>query len=140
MRQAGLLSTLGELEGDSLRYKASQAALLDLILESQGEVELDDAFAKVRSELASFEKIEAIHEPPGFQGELREYQREGLGWIAFLERFGFGGCLADDMGLGKTVLVLAWLEGLRQARAANQSDLDPVARVTGAATVTEAGV
>src|SRR5262249_43355202 len=34
---------------------------------------------------------------------------EGLGWLLFLQRFGFGGCLADDMGLGKTVMVLALL-------------------------------
>ena len=50
-----------------------------------------------------------------FQGELRAYQREGLGWLRFLERFGFGGCLADDMGLGKTVQVLAALAGRRAA-------------------------
>ena len=42
------------------------------------------------------------HEPAGFVGELRPYQRRGLGWLRFLERLGLGGCLADDMGLGKT--------------------------------------
>ena len=31
----------------------------------------------------------------------------------FLQRFGFGGCLADDMGLGKTVMVLALLDARR---------------------------
>src|SRR5207237_4258575 len=36
-----------------------------------------------------------------------------LGWLKFLERFGFGGCLADDMGLGKTIQVLAMLEDRR---------------------------
>jgi SNF2 family DNA or RNA helicase len=44
---------------------------------------------------------------------LRPYQRDGLGWLNFLRRFGFGGCLADDMGLGKTVQVLAMLEHRR---------------------------
>ena len=34
----------------------------------------------------------------------------------FLQRFGFGGCLADDMGLGKTVQVLALLESRARAR------------------------
>ncbi len=53
--------------------------------------------------------------PATFQGQLREYQREALGWLEFLRRFGFGGCLADDMGLGKTVMVLAMLEGRRGA-------------------------
>ena len=32
---------------------------------------------------------------------LRDYQREGLGWMDFLRRFG-SGCLADDTALGKT--------------------------------------
>ena len=34
--------------------------------------------------------------------------------MEFLQRFGFGGCLADDMGLGKTVQVLALLEKRRR--------------------------
>ena len=46
-----------------------------------------------------------------FRGELRPYQEAGLGWLAFLRQFGFGGCLADDMGLGKTIQVLAMLAG-----------------------------
>ena len=58
--------------------------------------------------------------PPGFRGELRPYQRAGLGWLHFLRDFGFGGCLADDMGLGKTVQVLALLESRREARAAEE--------------------
>ena len=47
---------------------------------------------------------------PASSATLRDYQREGLGWLHFLRSFGFGGCLADDMGLGKTVQVLALLE------------------------------
>ena len=49
--------------------------------------------------------------PPSFHGELRHYQRRGLGWLQFLERLGMGGCLADDMGLGKTPTTLAHLAG-----------------------------
>ncbi len=45
--------------------------------------------------------------PPGFNAELRPYQREGLGWLRFLADAGMGGILADDMGLGKTVQTLA---------------------------------
>ena len=51
--------------------------------------------------------MEPADPPSGFQGSLRPYQCIGLGWVHFLERFGFGGCLADDMGLGKTVQALA---------------------------------
>ena len=71
-------------------------------------------FARARKALQSFNGIGALDPPPSFQGHLREYQREALGWLEFLRRFGFGGCLADDMGLGKTVMVLALLESRRQ--------------------------
>ena len=52
----------------------------------------------------------AVDEPPGFCGQLRHYQKAGLGWLDFLQEFRLGGCLADDMGLGKTVQVLAMLQ------------------------------
>ena len=52
---------------------------------------------------------------------LRDYQREGLGWMEFLRRFSFGGCLADDMGVGKTAQVLALLETRRAKRAAGET-------------------
>src|SRR5699024_2238359 len=53
--------------------------------------------------------IDDAETPPEFDGQLRPYQNRGLGWLSYLEEFGFGGCLADDMGLGKTIQVLARL-------------------------------
>lgn len=53
--------------------------------------------------------VDPIATPPGFKGELRPYQARGVGWLAFLERWGLGACLADDMGLGKTPQLLAFL-------------------------------
>ena len=46
---------------------------------------------------------------PGLKGELRPYQRRGVGWMKFLTDHGFGALLADDMGLGKTIQTIAWL-------------------------------
>ena len=54
--------------------------------------------------------MQAVEQPEDFHGDLRPYQQEGLGWLEFLQEFGFGGCLADDMGLGKTIQVLAILQ------------------------------
>jgi SNF2 family DNA or RNA helicase len=90
--------------------------LIDALIAAEGEVKTDDAFARLRDELRSFTGIETAEAPPSFVGQLRDYQREGLGWMNFLRRFGFGGCLADDMGLGKTVQALALLEARRTAR------------------------
>jgi len=58
---------------------------------------------------AESQTLPEIVPPPTFMGELRPYQLRGVSWMSFLERFGFGACLADDMGLGKTIQVLALL-------------------------------
>jgi SNF2 family DNA or RNA helicase len=39
-----------------------------------------------------------------------------VGWLAFLEQWGLGACLADDMGLGKTIQFLAFLLVLKQEK------------------------
>ena len=54
--------------------------------------------------------FEELGQPEGFVGALRPYQLRGYSWLAFLARWGLGGCLADDMGLGKTVQVLALVQ------------------------------
>jgi hypothetical protein len=66
--------------------------------------------------------MEEVDEPDGFVGELRPYQRRGLGWLRFLGRLGVGACLADDMGLGKTIQMLALLlDDLHKADEAGDS-------------------
>jgi len=44
------------------------------------------------------------------EGTLRDYQKQGVYWMRFLERSGFCGILADEMGLGKTLQTLTWLQ------------------------------
>jgi SNF2 family DNA or RNA helicase len=57
--------------------------------------------------------IQPIENPSGFKGTLRPYQARGVGWLAFLEKWGLGSCLADDMGLGKTPQLLAFMLHLK---------------------------
>ncbi len=109
----GPIAGLGTAESDHLRFRRNQAGLLDALLATQPEVSCDATFARVRDELRSFGGIRAGEQPEGFVGQLRDYQRDGVGWMDFLRRFGFGGCLADDMGVGKTAQVLALLEARR---------------------------
>ena len=108
-RRYGLLARVGERADDALRFGKGQVGLLDALLAAQPEAPVDETFARARERLRRFDQIKPAREPRGFRGELRPYQREGLGWLRFLQEFGFGGCLADDMGLGKTVQVLALL-------------------------------
>ncbi len=72
-------------------------------------IDMDEALADLTSRLAAGERVRELPEPRTLNGTLRPYQIRGLSWLAFLERYGLGACLADDMGLGKTVQVIALL-------------------------------
>ena len=109
-KKFGLLAGLGATNEDHVRFAPNQVALLDALLAAQDAVQVDDKFAELAERFRTFSGVEACPEPPGFEGSLRTYQQEGLGWLRFLREFRFGGCLADDMGLGKTVQLLALLE------------------------------
>jgi len=103
----------GTTEKDSIRYHKSQALLLESILAEHDTVSLDAMFRNWCKKLHSFTGIRPTAPPRSFQGQLRDYQQHGLGWLHFLNEFKLGGCLADDMGLGKTIQVLAILEKRR---------------------------
>lgn len=124
MKKYGLLAGMAGADGEKLRFTRPQAGLLDALLASE-EVRVDAVFAKVRQEMRNFNGVRAATPSGEFLGQLRSYQSEGLGWLQFLQRFGFGGCLADDMGLGKTIQVLAMLEGRRQLRYGDNENPPP---------------
>jgi SNF2 domain-containing protein/helicase-like protein/SNF2 helicase protein len=71
--------------------------------EPAGELEL------LVRQLRGPELLEPAEPPAAFEGELRPYQKVGLGWLTRTRRLGLGALLADDMGLGKTVQVIAYL-------------------------------
>ena len=109
-----MLSEFGVPEGDAIRISKSQVHLLNAVLEKH-PVDVDAAAEEARQRLAAETHWEPTPAPAGFQGTLRHYQETGLGWLCFLEKSGFGGCLADDMGLGKTIQVLALLQSRKNA-------------------------
>ena len=125
LKKYRILAGFGKTEGDHVRFKPHQVGILDALLASRPEVDCDELFVHMRNELRDFAGVVAADAPLGFQGELRTYQREGLGWMHFLQKFGLGGCLADDMGLGKTIQVLALLEERRVIRAESSENIPP---------------
>lgn len=59
--------------------------------------------------LNSVDTLPEVELPEGLNATLRTYQVEGFQWLCFLQKYGFGACLADDMGLGKTLQTIAVL-------------------------------
>ncbi len=125
--QVELLS-LAPRHGRALRFTRSQLPLVDALLAARPEISADAQIEQARAQLRHFDRVTPADPPPGFRGELRHYQKEGLGWFSFLEGFGFGGCLADDMGLGKTVQALALLERRRSGGGGGRASLAVVPR------------
>jgi SNF2 family DNA or RNA helicase len=93
--------------------------------ESEDDLENPKAFAKIQIELnrqwkQMMKQLSEITEipdepvPQTLHGELRPYQTQGMSWLLFLRRCGFGACLADDMGLGKTVQLLSYLLSVKE--------------------------
>jgi SNF2 family DNA or RNA helicase len=92
---------------DALRLSTGDTLLLDKLPIVQFEA--TGALEELLNALGGNQTLEPILAPDGFQGTLRPYQARGVGWLAFLERWNLGACLADDMGLGKTIQLIAFL-------------------------------
>ncbi|MCM8526570.1 MAG: DEAD/DEAH box helicase, partial [Lentisphaeraceae bacterium] len=112
-----VLTQLGEIVGDGLRFRKSQGLIIEYLLQ-----ELLESSEPVQEFIQGIEdsaKIDKVDTPKGFKGELRPYQKNGLSWLKFIRKIGVGGILADDMGLGKTVQILALLASVKEEMTAS---------------------
>ena len=115
---------LQRLLDDMEKYRGSLTLLDALRMELKGqESEGADVgpivtngtwLAKLLQDLRCPKRIRSAVVPNTFHATLRPYQKDGLTWLDYMNKLGFGACLADDMGLGKTIQVLAFLEKLRK--------------------------
>lgn len=71
-------------------------------------LDADSGFTAFRERLGAARDLN-VPLPTTFDGELRDYQRDGFQWLVRLAAWGAGACLADDMGLGKTIQSIAML-------------------------------
>lgn len=104
-------------EAGFFRLSDVYAPFVKSSLDALDGVDVEDP-AHWRNRAAGFNRtatMKPIDLPPELASTLREYQRDGVSWLSFLEQSGFCGILADEMGLGKTIQTLAWL-GLERAR------------------------
>ena len=112
LRRIGMLAGMGTPENGHIRFRPSQAGLLDVLLAAQPEAKFDKGFALVRDVNCA-----------GSAGRgTRWRSRRGSSdtcaiisakaWAGWASSGGFLSAAAwlDDMGVGKTAQVLAMLE------------------------------
>lgn len=118
---------LEKLLADMEEYKGELTLMEALRMGLKSEQEKQDAdvgpiltngkwLSGLLHDLRTPKDIRTLAVPKSFAATLRPYQKTGYTWLDYMNRLGFGACLADDMGLGKTVQVLAFLEKLRKAK------------------------
>jgi TATA-binding protein-associated factor len=85
---------------------ASVIKLLPLEKSVASAVGFEEAREKERKfveQLLDSSKVEPFEIPISINAELRQYQKDGISWLAFLNKYNLHGILCDDMGLGKTL-------------------------------------
>ncbi|WP_456273092.1 DEAD/DEAH box helicase [Bacillus sp. AK031] len=87
------------------------------------QIDLNRSMKKMIDTLTNTAEVPIVPTPAEFQGELRPYQQQGMSWMLFLRRYGFGACLADDMGLGKTVQLITYLQEVKEKENPNAPSL-----------------
>lgn len=114
----------GSMKKGKVEVSKYQLSVIDSLYD---ELEPSSPFAiqhaELRQKLRSFKAIDTVKVPKGIKATLRDYQKEGLNWLNFLDDYGFGGCLADDMGLGKTLQIITFLQHLKEEKKTKQPHL-----------------
>lgn len=100
----------GEVVEEHIRTpKISFTAIEELYEDQLLDESVKDQLAIYKKRLSGSDTITEVAIPEGLNATLREYQKQGLNWLNFLDEFNFGACLADDMGLGKTIQIIAFI-------------------------------
>lgn len=107
-KQLAKLEALSMKSKDTLLVPINNASLLADAVKGEMEIgnteNLTAMCDKIKKSYTLMPKV-----PNNLQATLRDYQTEGFRWMARLDSWGAGACLADDMGLGKTVQTIAML-------------------------------
>jgi SNF2 family DNA or RNA helicase len=116
-------STLSEEERTKIAEEAKKSALEEMRKTKLKMDEFDQATNEQLKKNKVEEKVDfqamdvdKIEQPKMLNATLKQYQLEGLRWIANLYNNGINGILADEMGLGKTVQSIALLAHLAETK------------------------
>ncbi|HEY0272487.1 MAG TPA: DEAD/DEAH box helicase, partial [Chitinophaga sp.] len=101
------------IDGNLLTPKVNFSAIPELYNDANLDENVQEELDKYQRHLHDPACIAEVPVPDALQGSLRDYQRQGLNWLNYLDDLNFGGCLADDMGLGKSLQIIAFILHLR---------------------------
>lgn len=108
-KQLARLEAVAVKQRGKMQLTSFQAGLLGSdVLNGELTIRCDEHLEKLRKKVAEARNYRA-KVPVSLKATLRSYQIEGFQWIARLNQWGAGACLADDMGLGKTLQSIAYL-------------------------------
>lgn len=108
-KQLARLEAVAVKQCGKMQLTSFQAGLLGAdVLNGELTIRCDEHLEKLREKVAESQNYRA-KVPARLNATLRGYQVEGFQWIARLNQWGAGACLADDMGLGKTLQAIAYL-------------------------------
>ncbi len=104
----------GEVSKNNIKVSKLKFHLIDELFADLDQSEIIEEITEKKQKLLSFNEIKETIVPKQITATLRDYQKEGLNWLNFLNEFKWGGILADDMGLGKTLQVIAFLKQIEK--------------------------
>ncbi len=104
----------GEVSGNKIEISKLKFSIIDELFDTIDDNKIIEELAEKRSRIANFNEIKKVSVSKNIKGELRDYQKEGLNWLNFLDEMSWGGILADDMGLGKTLQILAFMQRVQK--------------------------
>lgn len=117
MKKIAAFFQAGEVEEELLKIPKNNFTQIDQLFENEFlSQEVKDELAFFSTKFSSLKNLKEVPVPPELNATLRDYQRQGLNWLNFLDEHNFGACLADDMGLGKTIQIIAFILSQRTKR------------------------
>ncbi|CAI8034563.1 TATA-binding protein-associated factor 172 [Geodia barretti] len=100
------------------RCFANLVTLMPLEAGTESPKEMPEKLAQKRNtdrrfleQLLDISKLDNYAVPVPIHADLRQYQQDGINWLAFLNKYSLHGILCDDMGLGKTLQSLCIIAG-----------------------------
>ncbi|MCC9033284.1 SNF2-related protein [Chryseobacterium sp. Ch-15] len=117
MRKFEAYFKVGEIKKEKLQISNFQFGIIDeLYQELEEKPDFLIQLYEKKKRIQNISNIQSVEVPKGINANLRDYQRDGLNWLVFLDENQLGGCLADDMGLGKTLQTIAFLQYIKDTK------------------------